>query len=420
MRCYPSNPIYNSCIRAIPISAGRSRTACLFWLLLYSSLALAADWQKPSEQLARRIAAVTGPGAIAVNVTNRSSLSSAQVEEIHRKLLTELASFGIQPTAPDQASGNVEISLSESLGGYLWVAEIHVGKNEPVVTMVTLPAGLAPAPDESSVPITIHKTLLWTSEARLLDVVLVGSNPAHMIVLEPESVTLYRQQNGKWEQEQVLGVKHSHPWPRDLRGRLIPRSDHLFDAYLPGVYCRSSAIAPLTLVCSDSDDPWPLSGNSSALNAFFSPNRNFFTGALAPGIGKQTTTVPFFSAAPVPRDGYTLWVIASVEGPVHLLDGLNDLTLTKLGWGSDIASVHSGCGTGWQVLSDSDQARAGDQLKAFEVEDREPVLVSRAAEFSGPITALWPAPDSSSAIAVEHNFVTGNYEAYSISLDCRQ
>ena len=41
---------------------------------------------------------------------------------------------------------------------------------------------------------------------------------------------------------------------------------------------------------------------------FFASTRNFFTGAISPGIGKQVTTQPFYSAATVPREKYALWM----------------------------------------------------------------------------------------------------------------
>jgi hypothetical protein len=253
-----------------------------------------------------------------------------------------------------------------------------------------------------------------------LDVALLNGNPQHMIVLESESVMLLKFQDARWQQEQSLAVSHARPWPRDLRGRLILRSDHLFDTYLPGVFCRSSTTAPLTLSCYESDDPWPLGTGESGLSAFFAPTRNFFTGALSPGMGKQTTMKAFYSAAMLPRDKYMLWVFSTVDGEVHLLDGISDQTQPKLGWGSDIASVHSNCGMGWQVLVTIEQDGASDSIRAFEIVDRASTVVSQPAEFSGTITALWADADGTGAIAVSQNSETGRYEAYRISIACSQ
>ena len=37
-----------------------------------------------------------------------------------------------------------------------------------------------------------------------------------------------------WELEASVPIAHSRAFPRDLRGRLLLRRDHLFDVYLPG------------------------------------------------------------------------------------------------------------------------------------------------------------------------------------------
>ena len=194
--------------------------------------------------------------------------------------------------------------------------------------------------------------------------------------------------------------------------------DHLFDAYLPGVYCRSTTTAPLGVICDDSDDPWPLTGSQGELSAFFSATRNFFTGALSPGIQKNTMAFPFYTAAPLPRDKYTLWAFAAVDGHVHLLDGMSDQTLAQQGWGSDITSVRSRCGPGWQILATSNGQEPTDEVRAFEIADRDPIPVSSPAKFDGHITGLWAASDATTVIAVSHNSATGNYEAYQLSLDC--
>jgi hypothetical protein len=267
--------------------------------------------------------------------------------------------------------------------------------------------------------LNIHKTLLWTDENRILDVAIVNGNPQRMILLEPESVVLSKFQDGRWQQEQSLPILHSHSWPRDLRGRLALRRDHLFDVYLPGIFCRNTTTAPLAVTCYESDDPWPL-GTDSGLSAFFAPTRNFFTGALSPGIEKQTTVKAFYSAAMLPRDKYKLWIFTAVDGQVHLLDGVTDQLATKLGWGSDLASVRSGCGLGWQVLATGNGDGTGESVRTFEIADREPVAVSQPLEFNGSITVLWADPDGTGAIAVSQNLETGEYEAYRLSITCGQ
>jgi hypothetical protein len=383
-------------------------------------IVLASDWRAPEEQLARKLAAATGPGAVALDVLNRSSLSRADLEQIRRGLLSELTALGLRFVSADQAAATVQITFSENLQNYVWVAEIRQGNNGASVVMVTAPRPTPPAEAQPPAALIIQKTLLWTDENRILDVALVNSTPQYMIILEPQNIVLFQFRDGRSQQEQSLPIPHTHPWPRDLRGRLVLRKDHLFDAYLPGFFCRSSTTAPITLNCYESDDPWPLGTTDSGLSAFFAPSRNFFTGALSPGIEKQTTVNPFYSAAALPRDKYQLWIFAGADGQLHLLDGVRDQTAGKLDWGSDIASVHSGCELGWQVLVTGNGQGAIETVRAYEMADREPVAIGQPADFNGSITALWAEADGSGAIAVSQNSETGKYEAYRLSIICGQ
>jgi hypothetical protein len=414
------NAVYNARIPHMHApSSWFSPAACFLVLMLLSApKILASEWHAPEEQLARRIASVTGPGAVALNLVNRSSLSSADLAEIHRGISVELAALGIRFVSENQFAATVQITLSENLQNYVWVAEIHQGNNEPTVVMVVTPRSTPVPVEHPASALTIQKKLLWVDENRILDVALVNSNPQHLILLEPDSVVLLKFQDGRWQPEQSMALAHSHPWPRDLRGRLALRKDHLLDAYLPGVLCKSAATAPLGLNCYESDDPWPLGSDQSGLSAFFAPTRNFFTGALSPGIEKQTSVGAFYSAAVLPRDKYKLWIFAAVDGQVHLVDGVTDQTAGRLNWGSDIASVQSGCGLGWQVLVTGSADGAGDTVRAFEIADREAVAVSQPAEFNGGITALWADSDGTGAVAVSLNSETGRYEAYRLSIAC--
>jgi hypothetical protein len=139
---------------------------------------------------------------------------------------------------------------------------------------------------------------------------------------------------------------------------------------------------------------------------------------LSPGVGKVTTVSAFYSAAPLIRDQSAWWLLAAVNGQVHLLDGITDQVLDKLGWGSDIAAVRSGCGSGWQILATGNAGNRSDRLRAFEVVGREPVPVGASIEMNGSVTALWTESAGVSAVAVVRNTETGRYEASRLSITC--
>lgn len=446
--------IYNSRIPdVIPNSVNRAlRSAFVFFLHTFLvaffvafGLVLtagAADWSAPEQQLAHKIVAVTGPGAAAVTVENRSSLGRRDNEIIQNGLRLAMENLGLRFVKAEQAAATITISLSENPASYVWVAEIRQGAGEATVVMVSAPRPEGSTVARDSVPLTLRKISLWTQDAPILDVAVLeeSATPTHIAVLDGNAVSLYRLQGGKWQQEQALNIVHARPWPRDLRGRLVPAKDHLLDAYLPGVMCSTTARSPLTLNCRESDDPWPLfagtlngdlsvfpsaglaSGATTVLpqlRAFFAPTRDFFTGAITPAIGKFTTVPKFYSAALLPREKYTLWLLAAIDGQVHMVDGVSDQT-TRLAWGSDVTSMRTSCGAGWQVLATSAGDPVEDSVRAYELPDRDPVAVSAAIDFTGSVTALWTQVKGDTAVAVVKNRETGTYEAFRLALACSQ
>ena len=421
----------------------------------------ASNLDDAARQLADRIAAVTGPGAIALELTNHSSLDERSVRAIRSALQAQLRVQGIRTAVADQSMGRVNVVLSESLREYVWTAELAIGTDPPRVVLVSLPHPPSAMSSLAALPITLKKTLLFTQEQPILDAALVDmgagatSAGARLLLLDPTHVAAYRQQTGHlgspdssvlagrsgWELETSIPIIHSRPFPRDTRGRLLLRRDHLFDVYLPGTICRSSATMPITVNCSASDDPWPLTPEENGANsangvrAFYAPARNFFTGVLSPGIGKISNLPSFYSAATLSRSNYTLWVLAAVDGSIHVVDGITDQALRGGAapllahfekWGSDLASVHSKCGVGTELLVSASGDQERDTLRAFEIPDRDPVPVSSPLEFDGPITALWPDASLSSAVAIvksedkseDKQEDTGQYEAYRISITC--
>jgi hypothetical protein len=411
---------YNSRIPYMltPIASRLVGSVSLALALLLAVPAGAQNWAGAEEQLAGKIVAATGPKTLALEVLNRSSLSPATTDDIRRNLLTQLAVLGARFVAAEQAAATVRVSLSGDLQSYVWIAEIRQGGNSPAIVMVSLPRSAPLSVEPEAVAVVLRRIPLWSQPERILDVAVIDGNPARMLVLDGNGVTAYRLQDSRWQIEQSIPIIHTRPWPRDLRGSLVRTKDNLFDAYLPGVHCRSSGGAPPAMTCYDSDDSWPIGTDLSSLNASFTSTRNFFSGALSPAVGKQTTAPAFYSAAAVPRGPTVSWLLATVDGQVHLLDGNTDQIVDKLGWGSDIASVRSGCGSGWQVLATTAGDNRNDSVRAFEMGGRAPIAAATPLEVTGAITALWAESSGTGAVAVAHNFETGRYEAFRLILTC--
>jgi hypothetical protein len=400
-------------------------TSFLFATVFLPSYLCASNLGDTARELAHKIAVEAGPGAFALEIINRSSLDDKSVREVRGTLEAQLQVEGVHTAKAEQAMGTIEVVLSESLREYVWTAEIAIGSDEKKVSMVSLPRPATGTPFTPALPIVLKTTLLFAQERLMLDVALVEMpGGSRLLVLDDRMVAIYRQQGtnpaGHWELEASLPIAHSRAFPRDLRGRLLLRRDHLFDVYLPRTVCRSTSgtAAALALTCGDTDDPWPLTSEDGGVRAFFAGSRNFFTGALSPGIGKIFNVPSFYSAAALPRSSYTLWAFAAVDGSLHLVDGMTDQAVRGAKWGSDLATVRSSCGMGTQLLAPESGDAERDGLRAFEIPDRDPVAVSSGIDFDGRIVALWTESSGNGAMAIVKRKDTGWYEAYRLSISC--
>src|ERR1700687_2744893 len=108
--------VYNSAIPNMairPLRAGSILRGIVHLSLLAFSVAMrarASDWNGPEQQLARKVVAITGPGAVSLTVENRSSLGRRETEVISNGLRAALESAGLHFVAPEQAAASVAIT----------------------------------------------------------------------------------------------------------------------------------------------------------------------------------------------------------------------------------------------------------------------------------------------------------------------
>ncbi len=415
----------------------------LLALLFMASSAMAGDWSAYEKQLAGKIIAATGQNAFSVRVENRSSLSQAEAAQIKSGLLAELTSLGARLTGVNTPV-SVQVTLSGQLRNYVWVAQIQRESQPASVVLISIPRSEIPDSAQNSGMFAIQKLLLWAQPEKILDAAVVSGKPQRAIILGAESVSILQLQNGSWQVEQSLPISHEQPWPRDLRGRLVLRNDHLFDAYLPEVFCQSTASSPFALKCTPNNAPWPLSPDDSTVGAFFANDQNFFTGTVTLDGSTQKSVPAFFSAALLFSPADPLWILSGVDGRLYMTDRSWAYKPVQIHAGSDVASIHSNCGTAWQLLivgaepsqekstprgqAQDDNAvealnqegdkRLRDSLRAFEVVDQDFIPVSPSLNFNGTVNALWAHSKASSITAVVHNNTAGDYEAYQLTISC--
>ncbi len=402
---------YNSPQRMIRTS----RVFSLFFALLYAAAAYAANsWDAPSSEMAKQIAAITGPGTVSLKINNRSSISTDDLPAIRKAVDRELRAAGVSVQVKN-ASSDVRLTLSQNAQGYLWVAEVQEG-SEVKVAMVAVPAA-ANASSGASPQMSIRSSLLYGQADPMLDIAVLGTgSEQRLIVLEPAHVKTFTPAGNTWQLAQTFDITHENPLPRDLRGLIAPASDHLFDAYLPGMVCAGTTTAEaksIAVSCSNSDDPWPVASQK----AFYNANRNYFTGVLLPGFGVKLP--PFYSAAQLITAMSTATLLVDISGQVHLFErGSHKMVVGARDWGSDIAGVRSDCGLGAQVLASAAGSGVGDSMRAYEISGREAAPASAPLNFAGTITALWPSSDGSSARVVVRYPQGSRYEAYSVAVAC--
>jgi len=390
-----------------------------------------------ARELARKAAASIGLAAVPkvcldAPATNNSSATSFQFEQALNGFEDEWkkdggADFAIAAQAPPAAT-HIQISLSESFQDFLWVADIPTGPAHAVV-FVSIPKSAVPAAPSESAGITLNKQFLLSLPDPVLDAQILpasASGPQRLVVLQPERVALFAQISGAWQIEAQAPIEHNHPWPRDIRGRLnVGQEGGVAD--LPGTTCEVALKNSLTVACTPGSQPWTLSGQRLPQGrGDIVPNRNFFV--FSPDADNNQREVQAPTNAP--PEFYSFASLGAPGGPIDafstLLDGravLSDSAAQKVkwfaNWGSDIAGLATNCGHGWQLLVTGDgDWTVPDTIQAFEFPDRQPVAVSAAVNFSGPVAALWSTGDPSTAIAVSRNLKTGMYEAYSLTLSC--
>ncbi|HJS97466.1 MAG TPA: hypothetical protein VJ756_00145 [Terriglobales bacterium] len=350
------------------------------------------------------------PHAASVSFQNISVLPPDLQESVQNAIFTALRNAGIQMENAGPSPARIEITFSEDWQGYVWIASIQQGNNRKVVMQkVARPEHVTAT---RAPMLTIRKSTVWLQASPILDFFQDGHTLA---LLEPDQVSVYTSDSGQWRLRYVLGITHAQPWPRDLRGRLVMNGSQV-NVFLPGTRCSGST-SPPTLDCHAGDDPWPV--DQGGVVGFYSPRRNFFTGLLA-GPSAGASVVPFFSAAAWQTGDTHQWLFSGTDGRTRLYQyDLSAPAAVFNGWGSNMAAVHSSCGSGWQALvsAPTDSVRP-DSVQAVEVLGREALPVSAPIDLAGPVQALWAAGKNGDAVNGVLQSPTGQYEAFTLTVNC--
>jgi hypothetical protein len=392
-----------------------------------AAYAAPSPWEQPAAALADQIAAVLGPGQAHLNIRNLSSIPADEIPLIQRLLVQDLKTHGITVAGADSAN-TIRVSLSESARERLWVAEIGEGNQSQIAIVQLGPIQAQHA--AAAEGLTLLRQQLFEANEPVLAALETN---AGLAVMDDEGVKIYAKSLGVWELERRFPFAARNSLPRDPRGILIPAADgNGFTALTAGERCTGSFApqpAPAahpgdgwTVQCHASDDPWPIANDLAVndaplLSAFYNSARNYFTGVVAPAPGVDLP--PFYSAALIPRaGGSAALVVGGIDGKVQLIENgtLKPIAGTR-DWGSDFAVLQSGCGTASQIIASGSGEAASDSLRAYELPALDAVPASAPLAMEGTVTAVFPAPDGKSVLAVVRNAVN-EYEVDRVTASC--
>lgn len=368
----------------------------LFLVHPYAARAQEPPLAEPARALARKIAATLGAReSIALTISNQSSMTAPEIEAARQLLELELRNHMAKSPNPAE----VQVIFSQSFRGLLWIAEIsRRGASEAAtVAMVETARPAEPGAPDRGVRFVIEKKLIVEQDRPILDIALPHAQKI-LSLLDPDGVSRYRQRDDKWEFVERVPFTGWKLWPRDIRGRLMIDERGDFRARLPGAVCDP--------VCRQSDDAWPLDTPAN-MRAFMPAGHNFFedTAKARP---------PFYSAA---RIDNSMWLMAGIDGRTQLVDAGGQPQATFSGWGSELADIDTTCAGKLALVTKPRDWTELDSVQAFQIVNRQPVAVSDALEFAGPVVALWPS-GAGAAVAISRDLKTGRYAAFSLAISC--
>jgi hypothetical protein len=354
------------------------------------------------------------PETVMVSFDNLSSLSSNDQGAAREAILARFRSAGLHVVKAD-AAAELQITFSEDWQGLIWIATFKQASQSNASRVLIKKIARPQRTASIHTAVALQKTLILSQDAPILDLI---RDDQTLLVLEPEQISIYQNDSGRWKFVSALPLAHDHSWPRDLRGRLQGTARQ-FTAFLPGTRCTGT-ISPPQMQCRHSDDPWQVDRNQFA---FFSSSRNFFTGVLA-GQNAGASVPPFFSAAAWQSGDKRQWLFAGTDGKARLYQGNPDQgnpasePVVQADWGSDLVAVRSGCGSGWQILVSSSSSSHSDSIQGVEIVNGSAMPVSIPLEIAGAVRALWPAGEENQTANAVVESATGKYEAYALTVSC--
>ncbi len=356
--------------------------------------------------MAQRIAqALAANTSISLTYRNLGSPVHAW-PEIQRTLEGELSRQRIVIAKERDEGRQVRLTLSESLRGFLLVAEIP-GQDTNAVIILPLPdGGQSPAGPESSRQVEINAELLMEQNEPILDAVF---DDQQILVLGLSRLSVY-QRSAVSQPPKEVPLDLPTGLPRDPRGRILSDQAGAVTLLFPGSRCTGTIAQGLA--CYANEELWPLTPDGR-LRARIVPGRNYFD-ALSIDLKEALKVTPFFSAARIGDDTAVVVVTEATDGSTRIYDNSLAETNTSPLFGSDFVTISGDCRP---ILLQVRRPETDSLVEAVEVRNGQPVPVGGPVRLPGSVTAAWPSAAAKTMI-VCRNDRTGRFALYLLEVVC--
>jgi hypothetical protein len=349
--------------------------------------------------LAHRVSLALQGDLAWLNPKNRSSLRETELKKLASVFKNELQQRGAK-IASAGGSAEIVLTVSDCPTGYLGVAEIRRATRRTETLIGSLGRADGAGQDRSQSGLVLRKELLFSQERPLIDAAFQYSLPI-IDTLGQGEYGHYELNAGRWTPAATDRLPLAKPLSRDMRGRL----GHSVDAMGASYFTENCRLESGSWHCENGKGIWQ-----------------------PPGVGRdlleEKRTPPWFSAAEFKMSDKEAIIITGKDGLARLYSQGPEPIYTFPGWGSEIASIQSGCGNGWQILvTGKGDWTTPDSVQAFEVGGDQLQEMTPAIDFPGPVLGLHlsgssPQSTTDGALAIVRNLFTGRYEVYVLTINC--
>jgi hypothetical protein len=378
---------------------------------------------KAARELAQKIAAqIDHKKKVIVEIVDLTGeMRAGDLDDAKKSIEGELRARGLRTAADSSFDAKVRITLSADNAERLWIADFDNDGAHATLIEPFERSSFDAKPWASRTH--VDRELVFSGNAPFLDFACTNPTTAKecgkVLVLYTDAVVLMDSD----QNFPRIAISHENAWPRDVRGRInISGSD--FEARVEGVECVGNVGRVATAKCGMQTGAWDFTGPQSevAFGDVVSFGNFFVRAGIVPTNGTKVKADPFYSLSGMEINGEPGWISIGTDSVARLFSEKSGQILgTATRWGSELASVKTDCGTGWQILVTSARDHTEtDSITVYEWSGHEFRAISDPLEMSGTIVAMWPAQDGGRTRAVVRNLKTGSYEAYLLKVGCSQ